>query len=82
MKFNTTMNGYERMKNLSRLTLDRGVLTIIANEYSSLYLKNSEQELYAILEKLTKQFHLNLARKRQLKKFRIFDLNNLDALNT
>lgn len=82
MKFDVTMNGFDRMKNLSRLTLDQGVLTTIANEYSILYQKNSEQELYEILEKLTMKFHLNLARKRQFKKFRLFDLNNLDALNT
>lgn len=82
MNFDVVMNGFDRMKNLSRLTLDRGVLITIANEYSKLYKKNSELELYETLEKLTKKFHLNLARKRQLKKFRIFDLNNLDALNT
>ena len=82
MKFNAKLNGFERMKNLSRLTLDRGVLTTIANEYSTLYSENSEQELYQILEDLTVKFHLNLARKRNLKKLKIFDLNNLDALNT
>jgi hypothetical protein len=82
MRFNVKLNGFERMKNLSRLTLDRGVLTTIANEYSTLYSENSEQELYQILEDLTVKFHLNLARKRNLKKLKIFDLNNLDALNT
>ena len=82
MKFDVQMNGFERMKNLSRLTLDRGVLTTIANEYSTLYQQETENELYIILEKLTVKFHLNLARKRQFKKMRLFDLNNLDALNT
>ena len=82
MKFDAKMSGFDRMKNLSRLTLDRGVLTTIANEYSILYNQKSEKELYEILEKLTVKFHLNLARKRQFKKCKFFDLNNLDALNT
>ena len=82
MKFDVAMSGYDRMKNLSRLTLDQSVLQTIANEYSKLYTTSNEHELYCILEKLTMKFHLNLARKRQLKKFRLFDLNNLDALNT
>ena len=82
MKFDVILNAFDRMKNLSRLTLDGSVLIAIANEYSLLYPQCTEQELYGILEKLTMKFHLNLARKRQIKKFRIFDLNNLDALNT
>ena len=71
----------ERMKNFSRLSLDHTVWNAISEEYSELNPAFKKTELFNKLEKYTFEFYTGIARKRNFKKLRLFDLNNLDVLN-
>lgn len=71
----------ERMKNFARLTLSQSAWYEITLQYSELYQQNTSEELYEKLKKYSFDFYTGIARKRNLKKLRLFDLNNLDALN-
>lgn len=71
----------DRMKNFSRLSLDHTIWHVISKKYAELYGNYTATELFNKLEKYTFAFYKGIARKRNLKKLRFFDLNNLDALN-
>lgn len=71
----------DRMKNFARLTLNQTVWEAISEKYSELSQQHTVEELYEKLKKYSFDFYTGIARKRNLKKLRLFDLNNLDALN-
>ncbi len=80
MNFNQTLNVYDRMKNLSRLTLDNNILETISNEYSKYYKEIDEKELETILKNETLKFHKKLAMKKNFKRFNWFNLKDLNVL--
>ncbi|PKH69137.1 Kdo domain containing protein [Flavobacterium sp. ALD4] len=67
MNFHDTMDFELRMKNFSRLTSDKDMITIISNEYA----KKSEKSEKIICDKIlyyTTQFQEDFAKKRRLKR--------------
>lgn len=75
-----TMSIGLRMKNFSRLSLDHTLWKVIATEYAALEPKYTQTELFNLIESETFSFYRGIARKRNFKKFRWLELNNLDAL--
>jgi hypothetical protein len=80
MNIDKKMTIDERMKNFSRLTLDGDVLRIIATEYARLNSITDSEKLFHLLIKKTHKFHYGLARKKNLKRLRFFNLNDLSIL--
>ncbi len=81
MNFSKNLNVYERMKNLSRLTLDNNILETIASEYSKHYKEIDNNKLETILKKETLKFHKKLAIKKNFKRFNWFNLKDLNVLS-
>lgn len=68
MNFYDTMSFEQRMNNFSRLTPQKGMIAIMSNEYSKLYLDKSESEIFEKMWKATSDFQEEFARKKRLKK--------------
>ncbi len=67
MKFHQEMPFDQRMKNLSRLTPKRDMVTIMANEYSKLY-DRAETEIFEKMWGYTEEFQSKFRRKAAFKK--------------
>lgn len=67
MKFHSNMNFDERMKNLSRLTPKKEMVSIMSNEYAILS-DRTEQEIFDKLWGYTEAFQSKFRRKANLKK--------------
>ncbi|SDX25513.1 PhoP regulatory network YrbL family protein [Flavobacterium degerlachei] len=67
MNFHETMDFEMRMKNLSRLTPKKEMITIMSDEYAKLYSKNSSEILDKMWE-ATSDFQTAFAKKHKMKK--------------
>lgn len=68
MNFHHTMNFELRMKNLSRLTPKKGMVAVMSNEYSKLYPKYSEAEIFEKMWNYTNDFQIKFHKKIKIKK--------------
>ncbi|MES2543678.1 MAG: lipopolysaccharide kinase InaA family protein [Bacteroidota bacterium] len=71
MKFHESMDFETRMKNLRRLTPQKGMVSIMSNEYAKLYNK-TEAEIFERLWFHTSEFQNAFAKKKRLKKKLLF----------
>jgi hypothetical protein len=68
MNFHETMDFDSRMNNLSHLTPKKEMIAIMSNEYSKLYLAQTEADIFEKMWFYTNDFQERFARKRLLKK--------------
>lgn len=68
MEFHEAMDFDSRMKNLSRLTPKKEMIAVMSNEYSKLYLAQTEAEIFEKMWFYTNDFQERFAKKRRLKK--------------
>ena len=68
MDFHDKMDFDSRMKNLSRLTPKKEMIVVMSNEYSKLYVAQSEAEIFEKMWFYTNDFQERFAKKRRLKK--------------
>ena len=68
MNFHDEMNFDMRMKNLSRLTPKKEMIAIMSHEYSKLYSKQTESEIYDKMWFYTNDFQLKFHKKIKMKK--------------
>jgi hypothetical protein len=68
MNFHDQMDFEQRMKNLSRLTPQKGMIAIMSNEYSKLYTSKTEIEIFEKMWFYTQNFQEKFSRKQRLKK--------------
>jgi hypothetical protein len=68
MTFHDQMNFDQRMKNLSRLTPQKGMIATMSNEYSKLYTAKTESEIFEKMWFYTQEFQDKFSRKQRLKK--------------
>lgn len=68
MNFHDEMNFDMRMKNLSRLTPKKDMIAIMSQEYSKLYSKQTESEIYDKMWFYTNDFQLKFHKKIKMKK--------------
>ena len=68
MNFHTAMTFEMRMKNLSRLTPKKEMIAVMSNEYSKLYPKKSEAEIFEKMWAETNDFQIKFHKKIKLKK--------------
>lgn len=68
MNFHVEMNFDMRMKNLSRLTPKKEMIAIMSHEYSKLYSKQTEAEIYNKMWLYTNGFQLKFHKKIKMKK--------------
>jgi hypothetical protein len=68
MNFHDQMDFEQRMKNLSRLTPQKGMIAIMSNEYSKLYTSKTEREIFEKMWFYTQDFQEKFSRKQRLKK--------------
>jgi hypothetical protein len=67
MNFHESMDFEMRMKNLSRLTPKKEMITIMSDEYAKLYSKSSS-EIFGKMWEATSQFQAAFAKKHKMKK--------------
>lgn len=63
-----SMDFISRMKNLSRLTHKKEMVTVMSNQYSKLYFAETEQSIFEKMWLYTSNFQEHFARKRLIKK--------------
>ena len=68
MNFYDQMDFEQRMKNLSRLTPQKGMIAIMSNEYAKWYPAKSEAEIFEKMWFYTIEFQEKFFRKQRLKK--------------
>lgn len=68
MNFHNSMDFDSRMKNLSHLTPKREMIAVMSNEYSKLYVAQTEVEIFAKMWFYTNDFQERFAKKKRLKK--------------
>ncbi|MGM8361083.1 lipopolysaccharide kinase InaA family protein [Flavobacterium sp. ARAG 55.4] len=68
MNFHQSMNFHQRMNNFRRLTPQKGMITVMSNEYSKLYTEKTEAEIFNKMWELTNNFQEEFYRKKRLKK--------------
>lgn len=68
MDFHDTMNFDLRMKNLSRLTPKKDMVTVMSNEYAKLYPAKSESEIFEKMWFYTNDFQVKFHNKIKFKK--------------
>jgi hypothetical protein len=68
MEFHEAMDFDSRMKNLSHLTPKKEMIAVMSNEYSKLYLAQTEAEIFEKMWFYTNDFQERFAKKRRLKK--------------
>jgi hypothetical protein len=68
MNFHEKMDFDQRMKNLSRLTPQKGMIATMSNEYAKLYSEKTEAEIFEKMWFYTKEFQEKFQRKQRMKK--------------
>jgi hypothetical protein len=68
MNFHDQMDFEQRMKNLSRLTPQKGMIAIMSNEYAKCYPAKTEAEIFEKMWFYTQEFQEKFLRKQRLKK--------------
>lgn len=68
MNFHQQMTFEQRMKNLNRLTPQKGMIAVMSNEYSKFYTEKTEAEIFDKMWQETFEFQEKFARKKRLKK--------------
>jgi len=68
MNFHDAMDFELRMKNLSRLTPKKEMVAVMSNEYSKLYTKYSEAEIFEKMWNYTNDFQIKFHKKIRMKK--------------
>lgn len=68
MNFHSQMPFEQRMYNLRRLTPQKEMIAVMANEYAKLYTAESEKEIFGLLWQYTCEFQEKFYRKQQIKK--------------
>ena len=68
MNFHEKMDFDQRMKNLSRLTPQKGMIATMSNEYAKLYSEKTEDEIFEKMWFYTQEFQEKFQRKQRMKK--------------
>ena len=68
MNFHEKMDFDQRMKNLSRLTPQKGMIATMSNEYAKLYFEKTEAEIFEKMWFYTQEFQEKFQRKQRMKK--------------
>ncbi|HLW61953.1 MAG TPA: lipopolysaccharide kinase InaA family protein [Flavobacterium sp.] len=68
MNFLKEMSFEQRMYNLRRLTPKKEMISVMANEYSKLYTKRTEKDIFQLMWQYTLDFQEHFKRKQKIKK--------------
>jgi putative AlgH/UPF0301 family transcriptional regulator len=68
MNFHDQMDFEQRMKNLSRLTPQKGMIATMSNEYAKWYPAKTEAEIFEKMWFCTEEFQEKFFKKQRLKK--------------